>query len=75
MKLTENIKSNTLPTQISYNESAVYVRSNIRQVTENDPVFNTPITSYIYDEMEYSIMEFMMNLNDRVTLLETQIEK
>lgn len=60
MKALFDIKSKNYPLEIDEESSdtLVYVRSNIRELTESDPVFNTESKYFIYDEIQYTIAEW-----------------
>lgn len=66
MKTTTGIKSTIKPNLIEYTDDAVYMRSNITEETEKDPVFNTDNTVYIYDEVEYNAIEWSNIIFDTV---------
>lgn len=60
MKTITGIKSTVKPIEIDDTSSttSVYVRSNIKEIIETDPVFGTKNVVYEYDEVEYSIIEW-----------------
>ena len=58
MKTITGIKSNTKPEGIDYSDSSVYVRSNIKESVEVDPVFSVETNVYTYDEVEYTLAEW-----------------
>lgn len=60
MKEFKNVKSQSKPVEIddfSCN-TIVFVRSNIKEVIEVDPVFKTEQKVYVYDETQYSYQEW-----------------
>lgn len=69
------IKSQTRPIDIddTSSETTVYVRYNIREEVEIDPVFNTEKPVYIYDETQYTLAEWyklcMNESNAKINLL------
>ena len=59
MVIIKNINSTTRPVEIDdTKDNMVYVRSNIVESVEVDPVFNTEYTIYTYDEIHYSLPEW-----------------
>lgn len=59
MIIVKNIKSTIKPDEIDdSNNDKVYVRSNIIESIEVDPVFNKEYTIYTYDEIQYSLPEW-----------------
>ena len=74
MKTTTGIKSVIRPVEIDdfNSKDCIYVRSNIEEITEMDPVFNTQTTMFKYDETEYSLVEWTKLCNES---LRKEIEK
>lgn len=73
MKLIEGIKSTTRPEEIDTHssETTVFVRSNIKEEVEIDPIFNTKHIVYTYDETQYTVLEWTsMKLNELFTKIE-----
>lgn len=68
MKTITNIRSNTKPIELDdfSSNSFVYVRSNIEETIEIDPVFNTENTIYTYDEVEYTLAEWTKISNESI---------
>lgn len=72
MKITENVRSKTYPIEVdTSNESAVYVRTDIKESVEVDPVFNTESTVYTYTEIEYTWNEWF---NSNMKKMETKVD-
>ena len=60
MKVIENVRSKTRPVEVdTTNELAVYVRTDIKESVEIDPVFNAESTVYTYTEIEYTWNEWL----------------
>lgn len=74
MKTTTGIKSNIKPVEIDdySNATSIYVRSNIEEIVEIDPIFDTETTIYKYDEIEYTLAEWNKLCNE---VLHKEIEK
>lgn len=68
MKTITNVKSQTKPLEIDdYTSSTtVFVRSNIKESTETDPVFGTESTVYTYDEVQYTYPEWNKRITDEI---------
>lgn len=68
MKTITNVKSQTKPLEIDdYTSSTtVFVRSNIKESTETDPVFGTESTVYTYDEVQYTYPEWNKKITDEI---------
>ena len=68
MKTLTNVKSQTKPIEIDdYTSSTtVFVRSNIKESTEPDPVFGTESTVYTYDEVQYTYPEWNKKITDEI---------
>ena len=71
MNIKTNIKSKVKPLEIDDNNNEfVYVRSNITELVEKDPVFGTEYPLYVYDETEYTLPEWnksaIKNINDKM---------
>ena len=59
MNIKTNIKSKIKPLEIDdTNNEFVYVRSNITEIVEKDPVFGSEHLLYVYDETEYTLPEW-----------------
>ena len=60
MKEVKGIKSLTRPIEIDdiSSETTVYMRYNIREEVEIDPVFKTENIVFVYDETQYTIAEW-----------------
>jgi hypothetical protein len=60
MKELTNIKSETRPAEIDdfSSETTVYLRYNIEESIEVDPIFNTEKPVYTYNETQYSFAEW-----------------
>lgn len=74
MKTTLGIKSAIRPIEVDdhSSETSIYVHSNIEEIKEVDPVFNTEVTVYKYDEVEYTLTEWAKFCNE---ILHREIEK
>lgn len=74
MKTITNIKSTNRPEELDdhSSETIIFVRRNIKEVVEKDPVFNTEIVSYTYDEDQYSTKEWF---NKRIDELQKQYDQ
>lgn len=74
------VKSINKPIEIddTSSDTTVYVRHNIRKITEEDPVFFTEQEIYIYDEKQYSFAEWYSitrkETNDRLLKLEKTLD-
>lgn len=68
MKTLTNVKSQTKPIEIDdYTSSTtVFVRSNIKESTETDPIFGTEATVYTYDEVQYTYPEWNKKITDEI---------
>ncbi len=68
MKTIINVKSQTKPIEIDDYTSGttVFVRSNIKESTEIDPVFKTENTVYTYDETQYTYPEWNKLITDQL---------
>lgn len=68
MKTITNVKSQTKPLEIDdYTSSTtVFVRSNIKESTETDPVFGTESKVYTYDEVQYTYPEWNKKITDEI---------
>lgn len=60
MKEFKGIKSLSRPAEIdnTSSDTTVYMRYNIREEVEVDPVFQTIRTVFIYDESQYTLAEW-----------------
>lgn len=60
MKEVTGIKSNIKPEEIddTSSDTTVFMRYNIEEITETDPVFGTEETVYVYDETQYTLAEW-----------------
>lgn len=60
MREVKDVKSLTKPDYIddTSSDTTVYMRYNIREIEETDPVFNTTKTTYVYDETQYTFAEW-----------------
>lgn len=76
MKITTNIKSKVKPDTKEFTDNAVYVRKNINTYIDNDPVFNTSVVMYTYDEYSYTIAEWLeLTDNRQFNVLSALIDK
>lgn len=68
MNIIKNVKSQTKPISIDdYTSSTtVFVRQNIKEIEEIDPVFNTKNTVYVYDEYQYTFPEWNKIITDNI---------
>lgn len=68
MKTLNSVKSQTKPAEIDdYTSSTtVFVRTNIKESVETDPVFKTSKTIYTYDEIQYTYPEWNKILTDGI---------
>lgn len=68
MKTIINVKSQTKPIEIDDYTSGttVFVRSNIKESTEIDPVFKTENIVYTYDETQYTYPEWNKLITDQI---------
>lgn len=81
MKEVTQIKSETKPLEIddTSSDTTVYCRYNIQEVVENDPVFNTEKTIYVYDETQYTFVEwyrmYMAKTDAQIEILKKCVNK
>lgn len=77
MKEIKDVKSQSKPEEFEENDTTVFVRSNIREDIEEDPVFKTKETVYVYDEIQYTIQEYfaitIKELKDEISELRTEL--
>ena len=58
----KNLKSNTMPADYNTDTHVIKV-SNIRKTVEIDPVFKKEYNVYIFDETQYTALEWYMKEN------------
>lgn len=66
MKLNENISSGKYP-EIMITQFNVFVPINVKQIIKKND--DTEYIEYIYDEEEYTVQEYILNLNSQVLTL------
>lgn len=71
MKIVYGVKSQVRPDEIDdiSSETTVFVRENITESVEVDPVFGTKHTIYTYDEKQYTYKEWNKLCFDKIDLL------
>lgn len=68
MKTLKSVKSQTKPIEIDdYTSSTtVFVRTNITEVDDVDPVFKTTRKVFVYDEIQYTFPEWNKIITDNI---------
>ena len=68
MKTINNVKSQTKPIEIDdySSKTTVFVRSNIKESVEIDPIFKTETKVYTYDETQYTYPEWNKLITDGI---------
>lgn len=80
MKTIKDVKSQSKPDEIDdySSQTTVFVRSNIKEVDELDPVFKTTRKIFIYDEIQYSYPEWNKIITDSIktegALIQEQVD-
>ena len=66
MELIKGVKSQTKPEKIddTSSDTTIYIRDNIVESEEIDPVFGTKHTVYTYDEKQYTYQEWVKIISD-----------
>ena len=69
MKIVNDVKSQTKPIEIDdyTSPTTVFVRKNIREIEETDPVFKTVRKLFVYDETQYTYPEWNKIITDNIT--------
>lgn len=73
MKKIEGVVSKNEPNEIdvSSSDTKVYVRTNIVEITQTDPIFETKEVFYRYDEIQYTVSEWCQinldNINNKIS--------
>lgn len=81
MKLLLGVKSQSKPVEVDdySSETTVFVRENIQEIIEIDPVFKTEIAIYTYDEKQYTFPEWNKivtdNLKQEQVIMQKQIDE
>ena len=77
MKLLSGVKSQTKPIEIDdfSSQTTVFVRNNIKETIEIDPVFNTESIIYTYDERQYTFPEWNKITTDKLKQNEKALQE
>lgn len=79
MKEIKNVKSQIKPVDMIETDTGVFIHTNIREEVEEDPVFKTTETIYVYDETQYTYQEWyaitIKELKEEIEVLKKDVNE
>lgn len=81
MKEIKNVRSESYPVEVDdySNGTTIFIRTNIKEEIEEDPVFKTSKKVYVYDETQYTHQEWctmtIKLLKEDIVSLRSEIDK
>lgn len=76
MIIVNGVRSTTKPVEIDdfSSETTVFVRSDIHEITDIDPVFNTEQKYFEYTETSYTFQEWSKKLTDGIKIVGEELQ-